>query len=131
MTAPQRPELQRARQWSVALAAALDEITGQVGYVARRLSHCWPDEHGRQWAERLLLLRRALERDAEAAAELGRSVDRVTDAVAAAPDDAGDRYPSAHTGATGPRLGDTAARRAEDERGVRIPRLGDPEDDAG
>ena len=62
----------------------------------------------------LLTLRTGLERDTDAAVHLGQAVDRVLDGPVGP--------------ATGPRLGSTAARRADDERGVRIPRLDDPGD---
>ena len=114
MTSPERPELERVRNWSAGLAAALGAVAGEVGDLARRLAAGWPDHHGREWSERLLTLRTSLERDTDAAVRLGQAVDRVAD---------GSVRP-----ATGPRLGGTAARRADDERGVRIPRLDDPGD---
>ena len=106
-----RPELQRARDWSAALAATLDAAAQEVGDLARRVVAGWPDDHGREWGERLLTMRTALERDAEAAAGFGRAVERIADEP------------------VGPRLGGTSARRADDERGVRIPRLDDRGDD--
>lgn len=109
MTSPERPELERVRTWSVGLAAALGTVVGEVGDLARRLTAGWPDQHGREWSERLLALRTSLERDTDAAVRLAQAVDRVADGPV-----------------TGPRLGGTAARRADDERGVRIPRLDDP-----
>jgi hypothetical protein len=126
VTGPGRPELQRARQWSVALASALDEVTREVGGLARRLADGWPDSQGQEWTERLLQVRRALERDVDAAAEWGRAIDRLPD----------DPDPSAPAGVAdgrpfGPRLGSTEGRRVDDGRGVRIPRLNDPADDAG
>lgn len=123
MTYPARSELERARQWSVTLATTLDEITGHVGAVAQRLADGWPDARGREWTERLLLLRRSLERDADDAAELGRAIDRSANDAASGNDGA--------AGQAGPRLGGTGARRADDARGVRIPRLNDAADDHG
>ena len=114
MTSPERPELERVRNWSAGLAAALGTVAGEVGDLARRLAAGWPDHHGRQWSERLLTLRTSLERDTDAAVRLGQAVDRLADGPVGP--------------ATGPRLGGTAARRADDERGVRIPRLDDPGD---
>jgi hypothetical protein len=105
-------ELQRARDWSAALAAALDAAAREVGDVARRVGEAWPDGHGREWSERLASLRNALERDADAATRLDSQVERL----------AGEPV--------GPRLGGTAARRVDDERGVRIPRLDDRVDGA-
>jgi hypothetical protein len=114
VTSPVRPELERVRDWSAGLAAALGTVAGEVGDLARRLAAGWPDQHGREWGERLLTLRTSLERDADAAVLLGRAVERVAD---------GSDAPQA-----GPRLGGTAARRADDERGVRIPRLDEEAD---
>jgi hypothetical protein len=110
VTSPGRSELQRARDWSAALATALDAAAREVGDLARRLAAGWPDDHGREWAERLLTLRITLERDADAAVRFGLQAERAADEQAGVP-------PS------GPRLGGTGARRADDERGVRIPRL--------
>ena len=110
MTSPGRSELQRTREWSAALATALDDAAREIGDLARRLAAGWPDDHGREWAERLLTLRNTLEHDADAAVRLGLQIER-------AADEPTDLPPS------GPRLGGTGARRADDERGVRIPRL--------
>jgi hypothetical protein len=110
----QRPELQRARQWSTALATALDEVTEQVGAAARRIADGWPDAHGRDWTERLLQLRRVLDRDAADAHDLGRAIDRVAEVAD------GNPLP------VGPQLGGTAGRHVDDRRGVTIPQLGDP-----
>ena len=114
MTSPDRPELQRVRNWSVGLAAALGTVAGEVGDLARRLGAGWPDHHGREWSERLLTLRTSLEHDTDAAVRLAQAADRVAVGPVGS--------------AAGPRLGGTAARRADDERGVRIPRLDDPGD---
>ena len=113
MTSSGRPELQRARDWSGALAAALDAAAAEIGDLARRLAAGWPDAHGREWSERLQVLGHTLADDADAAVRLGQAVERATD------------EPIGPVSA-GPRLGGTAARRADDERGVRIPRLDDP-----
>ena len=117
MTGPGRPELQRARDWSTALGAALDAAAREIGDLARRLAAGWPDDHGREWGERLAAVRHTLERDADEAGRWGREVERVADEV----DGSGAAPP-------GPRLGGTGARRAGDERGVRIPRLDDGPD---
>ena len=118
MTAGERPEIQRAKQWSAALATALDEVTEQVGVAARRVADGWPDALGQEWGERLLQLRRMIDRDADDARELGRAIDRVAAVSPAAGDDA-------QPGLVGPQLGGTGARRVEDRRGVAIPWLGD------
>jgi hypothetical protein len=111
VTASGRAELQRARDWSAALAATLDAGAREVADLARRLATGWPDQHGGEWGERLLTLRNGLERDADAATRLGQQIEGVADEP------------------MGPRLGGTGARRADDERGVRIPRLHDRPDD--
>jgi hypothetical protein len=108
----------------VALVATVTESAEQVADVARRLTHCWPDDRGRECTERLVTLRRTLERDADAAAELGRAIDRVADSATAS-----DTDESLHPWTFGPRLGSTTSRRADDDRGVRIPRLNEPEGD--
>ena len=97
-------EVERAGAWAATLAVALHDVAGEVGAVSRRLAAAWPDDHGREWGERLQALRTTLERDADAAVSLGQAAER----------------------AAGPRLGGTGARRADDERGVRIARLDDP-----
>lgn len=107
MTAPS--ELDRVRSWSAALAAVLDEVAAGLGAAARRVADGWPDARGEEWAHRLHVLGAALDREAGAAVEFGRAVDRLP-----VDGDAG-------TVENGPRLGDTAARRADDRRGVTIP----------
>lgn len=98
-----------ARQWSATLTAALDDVIGRIDVVSRRLADAWPDARGEEWVHRLRVLRTALERDADAAVEFGRAVDRLAGPV-------GD----------GPQLGGTGAARVDDRRGVAIPRLNDP-----
>jgi hypothetical protein len=112
----------RPVQWCAAVAAALDEVTDQVGHLTARLAAGWPDERGREWTERALRLRRSLEQDADAAAELGRTVARIADALAGGPAGA---PPLGLRARPGPRLGGTDGGRVDDERGVRIARLGD------
>lgn len=103
------------------MATVLDEIAQGVAAAARGLADGWPDARGREWAERLLLVHHALGRDADAAAELGRAIDRVAAATPASVDD-----PSgAPSGGYGPSLGSTSARRVHDRPGVTIPRLND------
>ena len=122
MTGPQGAELHRAQQWSAAVAAVLDEMTEHVATAARRLAEGWPDARGREWTERLLVLRHALHRDADAATELGRAIE------VAADDPSSDAGPPSYGG---PLLGSTGARRVDDRRGVTIPRLNDGPDDGG
>jgi hypothetical protein len=98
------------------------EAAEHVADVARHLSRCWPDAHGRECAERLITLRRALERNADDAVELGREIERVADPAAGSDE-------PLRPGSLGPRLGSTTSRRVDDDRGVRIPRLNDSEGD--
>jgi hypothetical protein len=93
------------------LAAVLDAAARDAGDLARRLAVGWPDDHGREWTERLQTLRTSFERDAEAAARVAVQAEQLAE------------------GPAGPRLGGTGARRADDERGVRIPRWDDRADD--
>src|SRR6185437_5941741 len=79
VTSAQRSELRRARQWSAAVATALDEIADHVGAAARRLAEGWPDDRGREWTKRLVALHGALRRDASAADQLGRAIGQVAD----------------------------------------------------
>jgi hypothetical protein len=104
--------LDGARRWSASLTTALDEVTERIDAVARRLADAWPDTRGEEWVQRLRVQRRALERDADAAAEFGRAVDRLVD--------------PAGTVVDGARLGGTAGVRVEERRGVTIPQLNDP-----
>jgi hypothetical protein len=121
-------ELHRVGSWSAALAAVLDEVAAQVGAAARRVADGWLDAHGTEWAHRLHVLGAALQREADAAVELGRALDRLPDGPDG-PDGPATTVDDA-TVARGPRLGDTAARRADDRRGVAIPRWG-ADDPAG
>jgi len=104
--------LDGARQWSTSLTTVLDEVSRGIDAVARRLADAWPDARSDDWVHRLQVLRRAVERDADAAAEFGRSVDRLAGPFDPTPD--------------GPRLGGTGAVRVDDRRGVTIPQLNDP-----
>ena len=122
MIDPQRAELHRAQQWSAAVVRTLDEMTDHVATAARRLAEGWPDARGREWTERLLVLRHALRRDAAAAAELGRAIE------VAADDPSSDDGPPSYGG---PLLGSTGGRHVDDRRGVTIPRLNDGPDDGG
>ena len=109
VTSPGRSELQRARDWSAALATALDapparSATSRGGSPpAGRTTTAGSGPSG------CSTLRSTLERDADAAVRLGLQAERAADEPTGPP--------------SGPRLGGTGARRADDERGVRIPRL--------
>lgn len=107
------PALDGARRWSASLTTALDDVTGRIDAVTRRLAAAWPDAGGEEWVHRMHVLRRALERDADAAAEFRRAVDRLAD-------------PTVDPTPDGARLGGTGAVRVDDRRGVTIPQLNDP-----
>jgi hypothetical protein len=92
---------------------ALDAAAEEVGDLVRRLAVGWPDAQGRDWSDRLRSLRHTLQQDSDAAARLGQAIERTAEEPIGPPPG-------------GPRLGGTLARRADDERGVRIPRLDDP-----
>ncbi len=132
MTGAPLPELARARQWSSALAWALDDVSARLDSVVRQVAEGWPDAHGAEWAERLVAVRRTLAHDADAAAELGRTIDRVAQHVAVLSDGpSAEPYPTLHPDVSGPRLGGTSGRRVDDERGVTVPRLSDTTDGTG
>jgi hypothetical protein len=118
MTTSDDAELQRARLWSASLAERVNGVVDEVEGIVRRVAASWRDPRGDAWRDRLHALSGSLERDAEAAAELGRTIDRLVDPQS--------RPSSGHPRSErlGPRLGDIEARRVDDERGVDIPWLG-------
>lgn len=118
MTSSGAAELHRARLWADSLAESVNAVVTEVDGLARRVAEGWPDPRGDAWRDRLLDLHGALRRDADAAAELGRTIERLADAQAT-PSLVGSRAER-----TGPRLGSTEARQVDDERGVDIPWLG-------
>lgn len=116
-----------AVQWCRGLAGLLVDAAVQVHRLAGRIAEDWPDDHGREWAQRAELLHRELGRDADIAAGLGSILDR-QDAEGAVlpPPLPGGRAPSGR----GVRLGGTEASRIDDERGMRIAALPPAEDSA-
>jgi hypothetical protein len=134
MTSCRRLELQRVGDWAAALALTVHELDAQVRDVTRRLEQAWSDGRGDELSDRLHRLSRVLDGEAASATEFGRVVHRVAEAsVDVAHDvdvdaDDGQSLPDQGVATSGPRLGGTGARRAGDDRGVRIPRLGDPDD---
>jgi hypothetical protein len=107
-------------RWCMQLVEALVDVGRRVGRLSEQIAADWPDEHGREWAERSDLLRRELDRAALAAAELGRLLARET-----TEDGSGAIGPPTARSRTGMRLGETAGARADDERGIRIAELPD------
>jgi hypothetical protein len=124
MTSSDGAELQRARLWSASLAERVNGVVADIEGIARRVAVSWPDARGDACGDRLHALSCSLERDADAAAELGRTIDRLVDAQSTP------SFGSSRRERLGPRLGDIEARRADDERGVDIPWHGaDPRSD--
>lgn len=114
-----------AAHWCLGLAVALAEAAVRVGRLAGRIAQDWPDDRGREHAERTALLHRELGRDALDAAELGGVLSRpgATDPAT----DPGSVAAAVLRGRAGrgARLGGTEASRADDERGMRIAQLPD------
>jgi hypothetical protein len=115
MTSSDGAELQRARLWTASLAERVNAVVADIEGIARRVAVSWPDARGDAWGDRLHALSCSLERDADAAAELGRTIDGLADAQSTP------SFGSSRRERLGPRLGDVEARRADDERGVDIP----------
>lgn len=113
---------QAMARWCAHLVAALLDVGRRVGRLSEQIATDWPDDHGREWAERSALLRKDLDHAAVAAAELGRVLGRGT-----GEDGTGAPAPVAAgaSGRAGMRLGGTAGARTDDERGMRIAELPD------
>lgn len=90
------------------LVERLSAAAADAARVARTVRASWWDARGTEFAERLALVGRELERQADAVAELARG-------LAAPPIDA----------AAGPVLPGTGGRRTGETRGVRLPLLDD------
>ena len=90
-------------RWCVGLVDALSEAAARVGELAGWIADDWPDQHGREWAERATMLHRDLDDHARAAEQLATAWGRI-----------------------GMRLGGTSASRTDDDRGMRIAELPDP-----
>lgn len=118
MTSSDGAELQRARLWSASLTESVNGVVAGIEGIARRVALSWPDARGDAWRNRLHALSCSLERDAEAAAELGRTIDRLVDPQSTL------SFGRSRSERLGPQLGDIEARRMDDERGVDIPWLG-------
>jgi hypothetical protein len=119
-----------------ALAARVQDVLARLQHVEREAAGAWPDVAGRAWAERASLVRRALERDLDAAAVAGGTARALLDALGPAdpadpptPDGAGPLAPpppgpGAGTGRggrdRGAHLGGTDADRTDDRPGMRL-----------
>lgn len=124
MTRPEPATGPATARWCAALGDTMTDVGRRLGQLAEQIATDWPDQRGREWAERVARLRLELGREAAVAAELGRQVSRypADDGIGpATPPPAGARA----TPRTGVRLGGTSASRADDERGMRIAELAD------
>lgn len=99
-------------RWCVGLVAALSDAAARVGELAGRIADDWPDEHGREWADRAAALHRDLDDNAHAAEQLGAGWGTGVDPGPAPP-------------RVGMRLGGTRAARTDDDHGMRIAELPD------
>jgi hypothetical protein len=95
------------------LVERLSTAAADAARVARTVRTSWWDARGTEFAERLALVGRELERQADAVAELARG-------LAPPPVDA-----------TGPVLPGTGGRRTGETRGVRLPLLDDDREPPG
>jgi hypothetical protein len=112
---------EQAARWLRALGSRLDDATRLVERLAGIIDESWQDDRGRDWADRLGLVRGELAREAIACQGLAGGLTVVAEELASA------RCASAEE-PWGPLLGDTAARRANQDRGMRIATLPDPAD---
>jgi hypothetical protein len=113
--------VEQAVRWLRGLGPRLDDATRLVARLAGIIDESWRDDRGRDWAERLGLVRGELAREAIACQGLAGGLTRVAEELA-----------SARCGGVeqpwGPVLGDTTARRANPDRGMRIATLPEPAD---
>lgn len=120
-------------------ADLLDVVAGRLGdalpvlaRIAADVERDWPDDQGRFWGERVVLVRGVLLHELDAVRDAARLVGAaLRDGLVAEPEDGGSpgvlSPPAAAVGrrAGGPRLGGTDGQRVDDQRGVRIAQLGD------
>ncbi len=120
--------LRAAGHLADALAARVQDVLPRLRDVERGVADAWPDVAGLAWAERASLIRRALERDLDAAAAAGASARTLLDALGPpttdgagvpAPPLPGAR-PGPVPGDRGAHLGGTDADRTDDGPGMRL-----------
>jgi hypothetical protein len=111
--------VEQAVRWLRALGSYLDDATRLVERLAGIIDESWRDGRGRDWADRLGLVRGELAREAIACQGLAGGLTRVAEELASARCEAGEQP-------WGPLLGNTAARRANPDRGMRIATLPEP-----
>lgn len=133
--------LQAAAHLAAALVARVQDVLPRLRDVERGVAEAWRDPGGRAWAERSSLVRRALERDLDAALAAERAARNLLDALVPGRDTpVGAASVGTEPGrdVTGPaagggrgsalrvdrdrgaRLGGTDADRTDDERGMRL-----------
>jgi hypothetical protein len=119
--AEQHDAAERAVHLLGAVAARLHDVLPELARVVVEVGSAWPDGRGREWTERASLVHRSLTRDLDAVLAGIRAAEAL---VPGAPlPRAGAR---SQARGPGPRLGDTEAERAADERGMRVPTLDEP-----
>lgn len=118
-------------------AARMQHALPALGRLIADVEDDWLDDAGRAWAERAGLVRRALDRELDAALAAARIVAAAAERLASGgpisdgppsggPVTASDTGgPPSVRGGAGPRLGGTAARRIDEERGMSVARLGE------
>ena len=117
--------LRAAGHLADALAARVQDVLPRLRDVERGVAGAWPDAAGVAWAERASQLRRALERDLDAAAAAGGSARSLLDALGPSPSDGAGvpapARPGARPGpARGAHLGGTDADRTDERPGMRL-----------
>ncbi len=122
--------LRAAGHLADALAVRAQDALARLRDVEREVAGAWPDAAGRAWAERASLVRRALERDLDAAAAAGGAVRALLDGLGPAEPAPGGAGPVAPPPAgvrggragrdRGAHLGGTGADRADDGAGMRL-----------
>jgi len=113
--------VEQTARWLRALGSRLDDATRLVERLAGIIDESWRDDRGHDWADRLGLVRGELAREAIACHGLAGGLTRVVEELASARCEAAEQP-------WGPLLGDTAARRANQDRGMRIATLPEPAD---
>lgn len=107
-----------AARWCVEVAAVLLAASDRTARLAVQVAGDWLDDRGREWAERVALLHRELDRSAAEAADLGARLAHADPGPAGLP-----AIAAGMSRRRGPRLGDTAGVRTDDEIGMQIAEL--------
>lgn len=109
------------------VVARLRDAVPAVGRVVVDVERDWLDERGREWVERAVIVRRALDADLDGALATLRVVGDALSGEAPVHETVplGGGSGGGRSAGGGPRLAGTEARRVDDERGVHIARLGE------